>query len=177
MSAEPKHGLEITLERMMILRAATQEVSAWILREAEERLGCLRPLLLPRKLLGGHLKSPVHEEVKDADKAFSELQAAFREVAGAPFKLTGRLDSPIDPIATDLALYVWEYAYRPEGSDASRPVTVKSPLSWVLMHAAPVSLSRPARCSPEVPVGATPTSSSSRSTRWSSSRCSTAILR
>jgi hypothetical protein len=142
MADEPKDGSEITLERMMALRTATEAVSAWVRKEAEDRLACLRPLLLPRRLLGDHVKSPVHEDVKDADRAFSELQAAYREVSGVPFKLPSRLDSPIDPISTDLVLHRWEYTHEARGDDESRLLSVKSPLSWILMHEAPISLSQ-----------------------------------
>jgi len=142
MADQPRHGTEITLDRLMTLRSATEAVSKWVRKEVEDRLDCLRPLLLPRRLLGDHVKSAAHEDVKDADKTFTDLQAAFREVAGAPFKLAARLDSPIDAISTDIALYPWEYAYQAAGDNESRALTVKSPLSWVLMHAAPISLSQ-----------------------------------
>jgi hypothetical protein len=142
MADESKNGTEITLERMMTLRAATEAVSGWVRKEAEDRLACLRPLLLPRRLLGDHVKSPVHDDVKDADKAFAELQSAYREVAGTPFKLPGRLDSPVDPISTDLVLHRWEYTHEARDEGDSRSLSVKSPLSWILMHEAPISLSQ-----------------------------------
>ncbi len=142
MADEPKHGMEITLDRMIALRAATEAVSVWVRREAEDRLACLRPLLLPRRLLGDHVKSPVREDVQDADKAFAELQAAFREISAAPFRLPSRLDSPIDAISTDLVLYRFEYLHEVSVDGESRRLTVQSPLSWVLMHEAPIDLSQ-----------------------------------
>jgi hypothetical protein len=142
MADESKNGSEISLERMMTLRAATEAVSAWVRKEVNDRLACLRPLVLARRLLGDHVKSPVHEDVKDADKAFAELQAAYREVSGNPFRLPGRLDSPIDPISTDVVLHPWEYTHQPQGESEGRSLTVRAPLSWVLMHEAPVVLSQ-----------------------------------
>ena len=142
MADAPKDGREITLEQMMSLRAATEAVSAWVRKEAEDRLACLRPLLLPRRLLGDHVKSPVHEDVKDADKTFAELQAAYREISGAPFRLPNRLDSPVEPISTDLVLHRWEYLHEVNVDGESRTLSVRSPLSWVLMHEAPISLSQ-----------------------------------
>ncbi len=142
MADESKHGTEITLDRMIALRAATEAVSSWARKDAEDRLACLRPLLLPRRLLGDHVKSPVHEEIKDADKVFAELQAAYRETSGAPFRLPSRLDSPVDPISTDLVLHRFEYLHEVSADGESRTLTVRSPLSWVLMHEAPISLSQ-----------------------------------
>jgi hypothetical protein len=142
MAAETHDGREMTLDEMMALRAATEAVSAWLRREVEDRLECLRPLMLPRRHLGDHVKSPAHEDVKEADKNFADLQAAYRDVSGAPFKLPSRLDSPIDSLPTSLALHPWEYSHEARGGAESKPLTVRSPLSWILMHAAPLSFSQ-----------------------------------
>jgi hypothetical protein len=140
--ADDTQGREITLEQMMALRAPTEAISSWLRSELEDRLETLRPLLAPRRFLGQHLRSAQSLEVKGADKLFDDLQATYKEAGGEPLKLSTRLGSPLDPIPTDLALHSWEYTHEAsEGSD-SRRVTVKSPVSWVLTYAGPLSLAQ-----------------------------------
>jgi hypothetical protein len=136
--ADDGHGREITLDQMMALRAATEAVSGWLRTELADRLESLRPLLVPRRYLGDHVRSAVHEDVKDADKVFELLQTSFREVSGEPLRVSSRLDSPLEPIPGDLQLHPWEYAHEATSGSESRKLTVKSPVSWVLTHAAPV---------------------------------------
>ncbi len=140
--ADESQGREITLEQMMALRAPTETISSWLRSELEDRLETLRPLVAPRRFLGHHLRSAQGVEVKGADKLFDELQAVYKEAAGEPLKLSTRLGSPLDPIPTDLALHSWEYTREAsEGSDTRR-ITVKSPVSWVLTYASPLSLAQ-----------------------------------
>src|SRR5262245_40856710 len=93
---------EITLDQMMTLRASTEAAAGWLRSEFSDRLETIRPLLLPRRLLGEHIKSAVQENVKDQDKTFEQLQGAFRDVSGEPIRVSSRLDSPIEPITGEL---------------------------------------------------------------------------
>jgi hypothetical protein len=140
--ADDTQGREITLEQMMALRAPTEAISSWLRSELEDRLETLRPLLAPRRFLGHHLRSAQSLEVKGADKLFDELQATYKEAAGEPLKLSTRLGSPLDPISTDLTLHSWEYTHEASEESGSRRITVKSPVSWVLTYAAPLSLAQ-----------------------------------
>lgn len=139
---EGSDGREITLEQLMTFRAATERISSWLRQQTEDRLETLRPLLMPRRFLGHHVRSAVPEDVKDADQIFAELQAGFREVSGEPFRLPGRLDSPVDAIPQQLVLHPWEYSHDARGDGETRPLTVKSPVSWVLLHSSALSLSQ-----------------------------------
>jgi hypothetical protein len=134
MSAEP--GREISMDQLMTLRASTQAISGWLKSELADRLETVRPLLAARRLLGDHIKSAFRESVRDADKNFEKLQEAYRDVSGSPFKLPSRLDSPIEPISTDLALHPWEYGHALEGG---KKVALRSPVRWIVSYETPIS--------------------------------------
>jgi len=138
----PAGGREITIEQLMTLRAATEAASTWLRTEIEDRLDTLRPLLAPRRFLGEHVRSSVREDAADADRTFGELQASFRAIAGEPLRLSGRLESPLDPISGKLELHAWEYLHEASNGQETRRVTVKSPVSWVLLHATNITLSQ-----------------------------------
>jgi len=130
---------EITLDQMMTLRASTEAVGSWLRTELEDRLETIRPLLAPRRFLGEHIKSAFAEEVRDADKTFQALQSAYREISGEPLRVSSRLDSPIDPIPGDLQVHSWEFAHQPSGASGAHSIMIKSPVTWVLTYASPVS--------------------------------------
>lgn len=133
------HGREIAMDELMTLRASTQAISAWLQLELTGRVGTIQPLLAPRRLLGEHIKSAFRERVRAADKNFEELQQSYREISGNPFRLPSRLDSPIDPISTDLVLYPWEYAHTIGEGDAAKTVSIKSPFRWILIYETPIT--------------------------------------
>lgn len=139
---EDPHGREITLEQMLALRTATEAVSAWLRSELEERLEGLRPLLHPKRFLGDHVKSSSREEAKDADRVFESLQAAYKDAAGSPLKLPGRIDTPLEGIQTRFDLHPWEYAHETAGGAGARRIAVKSPVSWVLTHSSGTALAQ-----------------------------------
>lgn len=128
---------EITLEQMMTLRASTEAAGTWLRSEFSDRLETIRPLLLPRRFLGEHIKSAVQETVRDQDKTFEQLQNAFREISGEPIRVSSRLDSPIESIPGDLQIHDWEYTH--EAGNDRRKLTLKSPVSWVLTYAGAAS--------------------------------------
>ena len=128
------HGRTITLEQMLSLRISTEAVSSWLRADLEDRLETLRPLLAPRKFLGDHMKSAFREEVKDADRVFEQVQSLYREAA-ADLKLPGRLDSPIEAVSNKIEVHPWEYAHDAATGAETKRVTIKSPTSWVIVHA------------------------------------------
>ena len=142
MTDEANQGREITLEQMMALRAPTEAISAWLRAEAQDRLETLRLLLSPRRFLGQHLRTSQGDEVKGADKLFAELQASYKAVAAEPLKITTRLGSPLDHISSDLSLHPWEYTHEATDGSETRSITVKSPVSWILTYASPLSFTQ-----------------------------------
>lgn len=131
---------QLSLEDMMALRPASESISKWLQSELEDRLETIRPLLLPRRLLGRHLKTASTEEVKGADRAFQSLQEAFKGAAGEPFRLSGKLESPIPSMTPGLSLSPWEYAYQLAEGETKREVIITSPASWHFSYPAPLNL-------------------------------------
>jgi hypothetical protein len=132
---------EISLDDLVQLRAKTQKVTQWLLTELQDRLETLRPLLSPKRLLGDQIRGTAPMQAKDAEKVFDKLKAAYAAVAGEPLRLPGQLDSPMEPIPNQLTLYPWEYTHELGGDGDKRSLVIRSPVSWVLMHAAPIGLS------------------------------------
>jgi hypothetical protein len=136
-------GREITIEEMLRLRAGSERVSSWFRGEIDDRLSTLKSLLAPRRFLADHVESPYRvEEAPEADRNFSELQAAYKSVAKEPLRLPGRLESPLGSIPNQVELHPWEYTLEIQAPEGPRRVTVRSPLSWVLVHGAPITLAQ-----------------------------------
>jgi len=139
--ADHASGREISLDDLVQLRAKTQKVTKWLRSELDDRLETLRPLLSPKRLLGDQIRGTTPMQAKDAEKVFDKLKAAYAGVAGEPLRLPGQLESPIEPIPNQLTLYPWEYTHELDGDGGKRSLVIRSPVSWVLMHAAPIGLS------------------------------------
>lgn len=139
--SEGEHGREITIEQMLDLRAFTEKVAGWLRAELQSRLDVLKPVLHPRRFLGEHLKGPAREDAPDADRALADMQAAYKAVAGEPLRLPGKLESPLDAIPMQVEAHPWEYAHVIDEGGTSHSVTVRSPVSWVLLHSSSVGLS------------------------------------
>lgn len=128
---------------MLRIRGGSERISSWIRGEVLDRLETLRPLLAPRRFLAEHVKSPYRvEEAQESDRNFTELQTAYKSVAGEPLRLPGRLESPLESIPNQVELHPWEYTHEVESPEGVRRVSIQSPLSWVLLHGAPISLSQ-----------------------------------
>jgi hypothetical protein len=134
-------GREITLDELVSLRDKTQAVSKWLLSEVEDRLDTLRPLLLPKRLLGDQIRGSSQVQAQHAEQTYDKLKAAYAGVAGEPLRLPGQLESPVEPIPNKLVLYPWEYTHELDVNGQKQQLTIRSPTSWVLMHAPPIGLS------------------------------------
>jgi len=139
--ADHASGREISLDDLVHLRAKTQKVTKWLRSELDDRLETLRPLLSPKRLLGDQIRGTQPMQAKDAEKIFEKLKAAYAGIAGEPLRLPGQLESPMEPIPNQLALYPWEYTHELSPGGDTHALTIRSPVSWVLMHAAPIGLS------------------------------------
>jgi len=139
--SEHDAGRQITLEDLVKLRAKTQKVSKWLRSELEDRLDALRPLLLPKRLLGEYIRGSASMQAKDGEKIYDGLKASYAGIAGEPLRLPGQLESPIEPIPNQLVLHPWEYTHKMNVNGGAQTLTVRSPVSWVLMHAPPIGLS------------------------------------
>lgn len=121
------------IPRLLVLRKLTNAVSEYFEQQLIEQLSNLAPLLNPKLLLGEHIRGG--SAVRDADKAFKELNQLYQSIAPSkPFQLDGSLKAQLDIFGTVVEIQPVEYPYFPEGADPNKPVTIISPLKWMLSY-------------------------------------------
>ena len=75
------------------------------------------------------------EDIAGADKAFAQLQEQFKAVCNRPFALPAELDDgPVANIDSRIDLYPWEYTHQAKSERETKPVTIASPVRWVLTY-------------------------------------------
>jgi hypothetical protein len=131
----------LTFEELADLRDKTEAISQLLQKQLKAHLETLRPLLAPRRLLGKYVG--VKEDVVGADRAFAQLQEHYKGVCGKPFTLPPELDEgPLSSIDSRIDLYPWEYTHQAESERETRPVTITSPVQWILTYSSEYTLSQ-----------------------------------
>ena len=132
MAAKKSAKSQITLDQLLELRQLTEKLSDLLKGHLADYLGTLRPLIAPRRVLGkyaGAVGSIAREE-----QAFEELGKRYDEVCGR-FRLSSGLEKEhLSAVDADLELYPWEYTHEASGDGEPHPVTVTSPVRWVLTY-------------------------------------------
>ncbi len=118
-------------QEFLKLREVTQKVSEFLFSRLKKHLQILRPLFIPRRLLGTYVKSGTMEEVAGSDKAFAELQEKYASVAQKPFGLPSKLHPPLAPISNQLEAIPYQYPLKLEGGGE---VSITSPNCWTLSY-------------------------------------------
>jgi hypothetical protein len=136
---------ESSTSKLLYLRKVTRAVSEYLSSQLHEQLQTIAPLLRARRLLGDYIESGNPEPVIDAEKNFNALNHLFARVSGKPFDLPRPLRPPLKPVALSLEAYPWEYKYEIRTRDASKTITVTSPVRWVISYASGFSLARLSR--------------------------------
>ena len=133
----------LTIEQLADLRGKTEAVSDFLVKQLRTRLETLRPLLAPRRLLGDYVRSAVKEEVVGADKALAQLREKFKEVCGQPFAVQPELDErALELVENRVELYAWEYTHGAKTNGDAKPVTIASPVRWVLTYGSGYTLTQ-----------------------------------
>ncbi len=132
--------VEVNIERkdldnqeFLKLRQATEKIASVLTRRLRTHLDILKPLFLPRKLLGTYIKSAFRDDVAGSDKSFATLQERYAAVCEKPFKLPRKLKAPLAPIANQLEVTPYQYILNIDG-DASRSIQITSPTRWILSY-------------------------------------------
>ncbi len=128
-------------QEFLKLRGATEKISAELSKRVKRHLNVLRPLFVPRKLLGTYVRSGTMEEVPGSDKAFAELQERYASVAQKPFGLPTKLQTPLAPIPNQLEATPFQYSLHSEGSP-NKAITITASAKWVISFHSDCSLTR-----------------------------------
>ena len=128
-------------QEFLKLRQATAKIGSELENRLRRHLETLRPLFIPRKLLGTYLKSSVQQEIHGSEKAFAELQEMFATVCQNPFELPKKLQTPLAPISTALDFTPLEYTLDVKDAPGGR-ITITSPTKYLLCYQSECSLKR-----------------------------------
>jgi len=133
---------DFSIGRLLFLRKVTRAVSDHLVSELRGHLTTVSPLLRPRRLLGDYVESASTEQVVDAEKNFAILADIYAKAAGKPFDLPRPLRPPLKPVGLTLEIYPWESLHEIQSGGTKKPVTLTSPVRYVLSYASGISLSR-----------------------------------
>jgi len=118
-------------QQFMTLRQSTERITQLLDRRLKGHLNTLRPLFVPRKLLGTYVKSAVSDEVPGSDKAFARFQERYAAISDTPLALPKRLQPPLPPISNQLDAVPYKYALH-LGSSADKATTITAATRWVV---------------------------------------------
>ncbi len=128
-------------QEFLKLRSATEKISAELSKRIKRHLNVLRPLFVPRKLLGTYMRSGTMEEVPGSDKAFAELQEHYAAVAQKPFGLSPKLKTPLPSIPNQMEAAPFQYTLHSETSP-DKAITITTSAKWVISYHSDCSLGR-----------------------------------
>ncbi len=128
-------------EEFLRLRQATDKIAQLLTRRLKGHLEVIKPLFIPRLLLGNYVKSSLMDEVPGTDKAFAEVQEIYGTICEKPFALPRKLTPPLPPILNQLEAVPFQYALPLEGSNG-KTVSITSPTQWVLSYRSECPLNR-----------------------------------
>ena len=128
-------------QEFLKLRQATGKIAAELDNRLKRHLTVLRPLFIPRKLLGTYVKSSSQQEVHGSDKAFAELQEMYAAVCEQPFQLPKKLQAPLPPIPGVIECSPLKYDLELEDGSSER-VNITSPTRFILSYQSECPLSR-----------------------------------
>ena len=128
-------------QQFMQLRQNTEKISEVLKKRLSEHLNVLKPLFIPRKLLGTYIESASTDEVHGSDKAFAELQEYFAAICEDPFGLPKKLRSPLPPISNQLDALPYQYALY-VGETKEKATTITAATRWILSYESECPISR-----------------------------------
>ncbi len=132
---------DLDSQEFLELRQATDKISSFLGQRLREHLTTLRPLFIPRKLLGTYVQSASQQEIHGSDKAFAELQERFNSVCGPPLELPKKLQPPLPSISNVLECTPLQYEIALDGDD-SKTVTITSPTRFLVSYQSECPLER-----------------------------------
>ena len=96
-------------QEFLRLRQATEKIAQALTKRLKGHFDVLRPLFIPRKLLGTYIKSISSEDVVGSDKAFAKLQERYAAICEKPFGLPKKLQPPLSAISDHLEALPFQY--------------------------------------------------------------------
>jgi len=120
-------------EQFIQLRQNTQIIVQLLHKRLKSQLNTLKPLFIPRKLLGTYIKSASSDEVAGSDKTFAELQTKFAAHCEKPFGLPKKLQMPLPSISNQLDAIPFKYAL-PQQDPQKTTITITAATRWIISY-------------------------------------------
>ena len=140
MSEQSLSRKDLDNQEFLKLRQATAKIAAELSGRLKSHLTTLRPLFIPRKLLGTYVKSSSQQEIHGSEKAFAELQEMYSSICETPFQLPKKLHPPLPPISNVIECTPLEYDLEIGGDAGS--VKISSPTRFLLSYQSECPLKR-----------------------------------
>ncbi len=141
MSEENIPRKDLDNQEFLKLRQATGKIAAELDSRLKRHLTTLRPLFIPRKLLGTYVKSSSQQEIHGSEKAFAELQEMYSSICDDPYQLPKKLQPPLAAISNVIECSPLEYSLELENSK-DNVVTITSPTKFLLSYQSECPLKR-----------------------------------
>lgn len=123
------------IQSLLVLRKLTRAIADAVRSQMTEYLVTVTPLLRPMAVLGDYIQGGVKESTLKAERAFKEVHSLFQSIAPTkPFSLSRDLTIPFSFPSATLEITPVEYTHVVQNGAATRKITVRCPLSWVLTY-------------------------------------------
>ena len=144
MGGPDKPTRPLTFQELPELRRKTEAISKFIQDQLLAHLETLRPIISPERLFGKHSGSVSSKgDVPLADRALAQLQQSYRPFAGPPFDLPSEFDQYwLTLVGNRVTLYPWEYTHQAGTERETRPISMTSPVRWVVSFTSAYPLSQ-----------------------------------
>jgi len=128
-------------QQFIDLRKNTEKIAKILDKRLKGHLNILKPLFIPRKLLGTYIKSSSMEEISGSDKAFAELQEQYAAICEKPFGLPKKLKTPLPPISNKLEAIPFRYSLY-IGDSPKKATNITAANRWILSYRSECSYNR-----------------------------------
>ena len=131
----------MTLQELPEIRRKTEAIAKLLHEQLKQHLETLRPVFSPERVFGKHVGGKV--DVPGSERALLELQQAYRDFSAKPYDLPVEFDPQwLTLVGNKLELHSWDYQHEAKAGSESKPVTMTSPLRWILSYGSNYSVSQ-----------------------------------
>ncbi len=128
-------------EEFLSLRQATDKIAGSLKKRLTAHLSVLKPLFIPRKLLGTYIQSASSDDVVGSDKAFARLQQLYAAISENPFGLRKKLVPPLPAISNQIEYVPFQYTVQ-FSEEGVKTVTITSPTRYILSYESKCPINR-----------------------------------
>lgn len=124
----------LTIDQLATLRQKTEAASKVLDSHLKSYLDTIKPLLAPRRVLGRHVAA--REDVNISDRMLDQLKQQYGQVVSqAPFGMSSEFpEQTLSHLDNLPMVYAWEYRHVAKSPNSEKPLTITSPVRWILTY-------------------------------------------